>query len=340
MSNNRKERHHIVPQVYLRNFSDKKNQIRVANLITQENYSTNITNASVEDKFYTLQVKDESGNYLPPDYFEDWLGDEIEGPVKEVFEKILNEKKWPLAFDERKILTHFIVIQYLRGADQRDFLTKLDIAPIYGTLVANGRINLAKTLSHYTGHKEYSEKDLDSIWLDIQEGTLHIEPPTQNHIAAILSSMNDLVPYFADRIWHLVRYDNLKLITGDSPVIVLGSQEGFSPMDSPAILFPLSREVGLVMIHHKNVLDFDTVIQGECDSFAPSNSKQDWHEAFISGITRRAIKGIYCHPEDVSYLPSPLPAARTLYSVKDNISTWMKWGEQLRKSKKNGDTSI
>ena len=116
MPNNRPERHHIVPQVYLRNFSDSNNQILEANLIAQKVSPTNIINASVGNDFYTITLKDQTtGKYIPPAEFEKWLDKTIESPVKDVFNKIIKENVWPLNYEDRRTLTQFVTVQYLRG---------------------------------------------------------------------------------------------------------------------------------------------------------------------------------------------------------------------------------
>ena len=73
--------------------------------------------------------------------------------------------------------------------------------------MANGRGDLAKTLKYLTGYENFSDKELDQIWSSLVEGTLQIAPSPHNHIAGILDTMNDLVPYVADRVWQLIRYE-------------------------------------------------------------------------------------------------------------------------------------
>jgi hypothetical protein len=332
MTNNRTKRQHTVPQVYLRNFANSESQITIANLSNKKIFPTNITNASVVDKFYNVYMKDEAGQYVSPLRYETWLS-KMEDQISPVFKKIVNDKAWPLNETDRWILSKFISLQFIRGQDKRDIRDAVDSYVSQARLALDGRDAFLANVSSIS-----EKKRLEEEWKMMESGSLEIKHSSTNHTLTFLEEINTYIPSIHRRIWYLYHFDDLKLLSCDNPVVIIRSENSSKAAtiddvsgidDSPCLFYPISREMGLLMIHPFYTLNYDVsdMIINQKQMPDPKRS----HEYFNSEIVKMAHKEIYCHPEDTLLIPNPLPSPASLKINGPTFSQWIEAGNYLRK---------
>lgn len=334
MSNNRPDRQHTVPQVYLRSFADRMSQVGVANLIAKRIYSNNITNVSVVDKFYNVYTKEESGKYLSPYYYEKLLS-KIEGDVSRIIKDVVKDLIWPLPWQDRLLLAKFISTQFVRGHDKRD------IRDSWNSYITQARIALAGKDAFLANATSLIErKQLEEEWGKMEEGSLEIKFSSTDHTLTFLSEVETYITSIDNRIWHLYHFDDLSLVTCDNPVVIIRNEIEITPDltpdditgidDSPYLYYPLSRKMGILMIH-PTLVDHDEIEDIVITQKNMTNSTGSWQE-FNKHIIKNAHKEIYCHSDDVVILPNPLPEPANLKINGPTFLEWVDFGNYLRES--------
>lgn len=313
MGNNKKTRHHTVPQVYLKNFAVDDKKLLVAKLEHQKVIPMSISDVSVIQNFYSLPPSET----LAEDAIEDLLADSIEGPTKRIFEILKNEENsWPLTEEDRDILLRFIAVQFLRGANMREYANYMHYV-LFNLVCKSVRNEITSDF-----YFEVVEK--------MANGELEVDP--QHHLH-ILLDLEYYLPFFFGRRWGIIRFDDDNLLTCDSPVVVtptattpieidkvLYDSKSFLNKDlgsSPVIIFPVSRNVGLVMLsdNWENGKDLEEIATGIYDFVIPATP--ELLTFFRESIIANASKDIYCNLGDSSILPSPLPAFRVPSQIFD-----------------------
>lgn len=300
-------RHHTVPQFYLKGFA-RGDQIATVGLPGDRRFVQSVRRAASENDFYTLP-----GHTDGSDAFEKLLS-EIEGRAKGVFDKI-NHGTWPLQAEDRDALAFFIVLQALRGPDQRRNIelvsariTRLEVG--YG-----GRANVHRWASKRLGFT-ITEEEAGRIW---QEATQPGGPPIRVapsvHIKQILDMADRMFPYVAGRPMVLVVFRRRSLITSDSPVgLVRNAFDDDDPFEGVGfgtaawITYPMTRKIGLMLRDPFAVAQspkYETVASGRFDIDQEGTTV---HEKFLNQhAVANASQWLYHHPDDERFVPERLP---------------------------------
>lgn len=324
MGNNRNRGHHTVPRLYLKNFSQqhkKGGEIIVANFRQNKIYPTNISKASIQTDFYSLDSEVQEQTGLPESAFEELLSS-FESPASIIIDKVINDKIWPLDKEDRDTLAEFIALQFVRGQNQRDNVDN----------IAN---HLLKIMIAMKGKENVPE----SIWKSIQDDTLNVKLAPTSHTLSLFKDAEQVLPYINNRVWILVRFEKETLITCDAPVVIVPPlnanstyrAEGVGVGNASALYFPLGRRVGLMMIHRSH---FDELPAEIIQDLVQTGSSAD-AKAYNKEISKSARYEIFCHPNDKKLLPHPLPKPRgaTLQAYGPSPADWISLGETMQKNR-------
>jgi hypothetical protein len=265
------KRHHVVPQFYLRGFA-QDDKLATVRLSDGKRFSSVVKKAASETHFYRLVDDYENG----PLALEHALGS-VEDDASEIFRRI-HSGVWPLKFEERQVLSFFIGAQLLRGPRYRN------------ALLASGA----------------SGTNFDGSAMTAVD----------MHAHQIATLAEEWMPHLMDRPWDLVRFAEHSLITSDSPVSSIRpfDYDAKSWAGSPfavaeEIIYPVTRKIGLLM-NDKNLLsgvDRQLLVRlGAFDRDIPGSDSLE--KRFNSATAATATTFLYHHPQDVTFVPSEVPA--------------------------------
>lgn len=269
-------RHHLVPQLHLRRFSDPDGRIVAVSRDLSKTFQSNVGNVAVEKFFYTVET--ENG---PSTEVEELLS-KIESDAEAVIRSILGGA-FPPPPEAKEALASFIGLQWLRGSDQR-----ANFEELMNQFLKFFSMNITRTQlqesSEAVAGKPASEAEIDSMLKFFADPTKYNFEQHQNESIKI---MLDLAPGIANlaanRKWQLLRFPADCLLTSDSPVSLWSPPEerrgivargGFGM--SREVRFPLDRRHALVLawelkegeivrdlpIEHARVLNFWTANHG------------------------------------------------------------------------------
>lgn len=303
-------RHHTVPRFYFqlgfsKAYANKKKKksgtprVLGVRLTNRKRAELSISDASVGTDFYRV---DELDN---PITFENFLS-KVEGSASRIINSILDSGIWPLSPKDRVDLAYFITLQYLRGHGERDemsqvatFISKLAIEH------ANPE-ELIKRYEERSGEKLSTEEAEEILRRYMLPRAISGEVTPGGHIEMLMASLEVAFPYFLAATWALVRFEEGSLFTSDSPVNLLSRMEhdsnsGLGLENAQAYLFPLSRDVGLVMVNH-----LDPEVKRKCFDGSTDHEIEPT-ESMSKLINQATLYGshdwIYVHPDDAHLLP-------------------------------------
>ena len=250
--NNKAKNHHYVPQVYLKNFSNKNNNEYQINVIDKENgatYKANIKNVSCEKNYNRVE------NLENPNYWEEYYSKNVESKLNNFFRNLiaraaltLNNKK---IFDE-KIKEEFceiIISQTYRTKKNRD------------KLMQDGEKVLIKT------NKEILNTIQGKVSKEAEEYIRNWIPENDFLKGETLKIINDKRIYeklkkgLLEKNWVLYRNKNYKtmpFITSDNPVHIYNykkpqKETGNSLIDENVIIYFAINEMLMLAIFPKKI---------------------------------------------------------------------------------------
>ncbi|WP_085104674.1 DUF4238 domain-containing protein [Mycobacterium paraense] len=299
--------HHTVPRFYLDGFA-KNRKIGTVRLPGDRRFIQSTKSASAQTDFYALPE-----NLDDPDLAEKALA-EIEGEGAKALRLITDHGVWPLDQESRAVLAMFLVVQYLRGPDQRRQSGQLMALMAQVQLGFGGRESLAQWADE--SGISLSQTEADSLWEQImQPGGPPIALSAAGHIRTIGEMFPEILPYFVGRPWILVRFRRRSLLTCDTPVSLIPDPasplRGVGVGTAWGISVPLTRKIGLVLSSPEPLVgrvDLRAVHSGVFDQEHDPSSK---YAALINTATiRNAREWVFHHPDDDGLVPSVLPAPR------------------------------
>ncbi|MGJ8720591.1 MAG: DUF4238 domain-containing protein [Salinibacterium amurskyense] len=285
------KRHHTVPKFYLEGFADGK-LLHVVNVQDGSEYDTNIVNATVESHFYRV-----SDHPTDPGAFEAALS-EAEGVAAGILRSIA-EGVWPLSANDRFAFAQFMTLQFLRVQGHRQQMDHA-IAAILRGLAADDPAEFERILS-LPGAPE---------GVDFANGEVPALVSSAVHIQQISTLIPALVGHLLDRPWELVRFDQPSLITSDEPLTPIPNPResqnvGLGLANSWALLFPLTRELALVMFRTPIPLQLTPVdrqiVEGHFDC-SREGDPASLH-AFNANTVTHALRFVFHHPADAPLMP-------------------------------------
>jgi hypothetical protein len=286
------KRHHTVPKFYLENFANGK-MLHAVNIRDGSEHDINVVNATAESHFYRVQ-----DHPTDPGVFEAALS-EAEGVAAGILRSI-TQGVWPLGANDRFAFAQFMTLQFLRLPSHRQQMHRA-IAAILRELATDDPAEFDRILS-LPGAPE---------GVDFANGEVPALVSSAAHIQQISTLAPALVRHLLDRPWELVEFDQPSLITSDEPLTPipnpLESQNvGLGLENSWALLFPLTRELALVMFRTPIPLRLTPVdqeiVEGRFDSSREGDPAS--LRALNANTVMHAFRFVFHHPADAHLMPS------------------------------------
>ena len=285
------KRHHTVPRFYLEGFADGKT-LHAVNIQDGTEHNTNVMNATAESHFYRVQ-----DHPTDPSAFEAALS-EAEGVAAGILRSIV-QGVWPLSVNARFAFAQFMTLQFLRVQSHRQQMHHA-IAAILRDLATDDPAEFARILS-LPGAPE---------GVDFTKGEVPALVSSAAHIQQISTLVPALVGHLLDRPWELVRFDRPSLITSDEPLTPIPDPRerqnvGLGLENSWALLFPLTRELALVMFRTPIPLQLTPVDQQIVDGYFDHSREGDPASlrAFNVNTVMHAYRFVFHHPSDAHLMP-------------------------------------
>lgn len=248
---------HYVPQSYLRNFSNKKEQVYVYDKGQKKHFTSNIKHVAAEGKYFHF---DKFGEDNPIASFmnekqviEKFFSKEIEGKFKNLLNQIKTRAKmtyepsFKLAItkDEKADLSFFLAIQMLRTKDVRQTISDAS-DKLLNAMYDKGEVLTNKMTSFLDEIRNTDEKTVQAGMLFDSELTESISTTISKHIWVFyINTTKD------------------KFITSDNPIVRNGnvadpyiSNTGLSSK-GVEIAFPISSDLLLVMYEREYHSELD-----------------------------------------------------------------------------------
>jgi hypothetical protein len=286
------KRHHTVPKFYLEGFADGK-MLHAVNIQDGSKHKTNVVNATAESHFY--RVPDHPTD---PGAFEAALS-EAEGVAAGILRSIA-EGAWPLSANDRFAFAQFMTVQFLRVQSHRRQMHHA-IAAILRGLATDEPAEFERILS-LPGAPE---------GVDFANGEVPALVSSAVHIQQISTLIPALVGHLLDRPWELVTFDQPSLITSDEPLTPIPNPRdsqnvGLGLENSWALLFPLTREVALVMFRTPIPLQLTPVDRQIVEGYFDYSREGDPAslQAFNANTVMHAFRFVFHHPADAHLMPS------------------------------------
>ena len=240
--------HHTVPRFLLERFADSNG---VIDLLDRETFklraTTGVRGVLKINHFYRVETEDG-----PSTIVEKFFANDVERHAAEAIRRIVDQQR-ALSFPRpRTYISRFLATQFLRGTSMREALRQQYIhlsrksfelttpEMIMSVMEAQGD-SIGKVEAEDLARWARNPKNYQ-----IQVDRLHNE-----HARLILEQSWEFVPYFRERSWQLLTFEEPTLVTGDEPIALVG--ETLIPGDSvglgnaPAIVFPTDPRHALVL---------------------------------------------------------------------------------------------
>lgn len=282
------KKQHFVPQESLRRFSYKPGHVFVFDKAESKSYSGAISKTACQEYFYDLKTIDHDPSVPENFQIAEQAFCEIEEQGQPIIASILG--KLEPFIDGRKVsgfsrdrllyktdkerLALFLVAQYLRTPDQREFFT-----------------NQARALLKVQANLQMANAGIDphEFPLDVQ---LSREAAVGNHVSMALQIALAVAPALTNHIWlYSAVPPDVPLVCSDSPVI-LAPDKGVAPVEggllSPRIqiIFNLSTRINLTIVQRARFPEFARV-DGRCQK-APIETAE-WLNAMHLKSSRRYL---------------------------------------------------
>ncbi|ACU72766.1 hypothetical protein Caci_3877 [Catenulispora acidiphila DSM 44928] len=280
--------HHLVPQMYLRNFADAGKLKAVARQPPHRSHTSSVKNACNEVGFYELPPEELSQDDplrdgWDPEFVEKFLS-QVEGDAAPIIEAMV-AGDFPLSAKDRNVMSLFIALQVTRGWAFRDRAqqTVERLSPdvlqmcmreeaIRERLTAEGR--------------PVNRRAIKNIQRQLAEVPAITLPQGSLVASAIEQAVETCRPVIAGRPWRLLRFDENVLLTSDQPVGLWapGSPTSVGLATAKMTYMPLNRNTAIAV----------AASGPEKISFpGPARARQ-----VNDAVARRARRWIFHHPDD------------------------------------------
>lgn len=248
-------RHHLLPQFYLRSFTDERGQVRIIDRATGHEFTTGTTNVFVERDYYTVSSVDAEDD---PQLIEG-LYAQIEGVAAPVFER-LRAGDFPLGAPERSEFASFMALQVSRGRMFRRWMEELTNQ--------TGRMMLrmaAEAPPDYweAKHAEWEANPerpepppplTDQQREMLREGTsFEIKPSREHVIEMSFAALEEMTFVLMAMTWRLLVFDEHCLFSSEHPLSYwrepspMDRTHGIGPATADEVRLPISPTRALVL---------------------------------------------------------------------------------------------
>lgn len=251
--------HHTVPKFYLKGFKEDDGHIMVWHRKDGKIYQKALKYASTSPGYYTVLDKDKNESDMIENFYSS-----IESNAKPVFDKMtcIFPQVPVYGSEERTAMSIFLATQFTRTKQSRR----------KAQLLHDYIYKLHKIISLANQKTPLSQKQINFINNPHEMGEL-VEPQ-DIFIRSELESSSELIPLFYCRQWTIVSFSESKLITSDSPIVLLprkdrppvglaNAPEYWFPLDSRHLLI-LSEPLCPYPFMPSSVIDYSTIEDDYC----------------------------------------------------------------------------
>jgi hypothetical protein len=247
-------RHHLVPRWYLKRFANDKEQLRVIDIKNQKRYVNNVHSVAVEVGFYDLVSS--VGVSLDVEELLSVVESEAAIALREIDDNFSN-----LTDYNREKLAIFVAVQYLRGADRRDFSAAVTDSLGKAQFVGMSKAAIRESLAKRAGAAPTSEEvDYHAALLRNHDAYTVRTPGA--HIRNMVKMMVPTALFFAEQFkWQVRKLPVGVLPTSDSPVSLWRNPNsapewmGVGIATCDEVRMPLAPDRMLVMSKDKTVAE-------------------------------------------------------------------------------------
>ncbi|MEW2006394.1 DUF4238 domain-containing protein [Microbacterium sp. NPDC079208] len=300
------DKHHFVPQSYLRRWA-AAGEVRVVTIATGRRARGGVGVTAMKRGFYAVNSYAQD-----PSAVEKAFGS-VEDPGKRVIDRIVNGKKgeaWPLSLDDRVALGAYIALQALRGPEQRRRMQSLQDDMVERETRLVEEYGAGKWFANH-GMPLTDERARDAWDSEVGAGRSLVDIDALYHAQRIADGSDTAMNLFLSRYWRLVRFGTPSLITSDVPVSLNDAHDergewGFQ--NAPCISLPLSRTTALVLgavYPSQSVGETEALLNGAFDSEVEGDDT--WAKRLNARTIHNAEYELYFHPDDAALIPSELP---------------------------------
>jgi hypothetical protein len=295
-----------VPRFYLSRFAKRSRGKKGAPGLYAVQLSTKkrvrqlgISDATVGTNFYTVEELDD------PVAFEKFLA-KIEEDAAPVLKNICELRTWPLALKERQSLARLITFQYLRGQGERDDMSQMATSLTRVLFDSLGVEGFKKKYEEARGETITNETAEELYAILGDEDSFQVKATAAGHVQVIMGTFEEAFSYFVAATWVLIRFRSGSLLTSDSPVNLVPRPEhpqysGLGLQNAFLYVFPLSREVGLMIINHDDMELKRQSLDGSLDRVTDPSSALA--KLFNTATISNAYDWLYAHPDDARLIP-------------------------------------
>lgn len=295
MSNNRRQRHHVVPRLHLRGFADGNGRITQLDLDTGHRREVSVTDAAVIKNFYTVVLPDGTVT----DAWERWLS-EVENEIAPALRRVIDMPTFHVEDEDRERLARWVALQYLRGPDNRRQMTEIAALTLKAQVGMGGLAYLQFAMSQGLG-REVSMAQAERVWNDIHSSAgPEVVVDGEEHLQVLTRTYERATAMVHARSWTRVAFTRKRLTASDVPVTLVPGdaydERGLA--GAIAIAVPLDRRTLLWLEQpgeHGPKVDRD---RDPAALFANAHN----HAAVLS-----AERFLYFHPSD-----DPVPPDATI----------------------------
>jgi hypothetical protein len=278
------KRHHVVPKFYLKRFASKAGDITAFHPENFRRYTTSVENVGVEGHFYNIPTEDGWDTIV-----EETLS-KLESIAAIDLAKLADGRSSTMQAFRTK-LSFFMAVQFVRGRRPRYAMTDL-YKQLFKKVAQFSTPQMIQAELKRQG-EQITLEEATKIAAVGQDPSLQVELPADALInaAEIFRHGEQLIPYFYQRGWTVLEFDDPVLLTSDEPVAAGVVEEapqmptGVGNADS--IVFPLDPNRALLMMRP----DIDNVPHKR------AKGTPELATLINQMVALRAAKQVFFHPD-------------------------------------------
>ena len=226
--------HHTVPKFYLKGFKDDEGHITVWNRNTGSLRKKALRYTSVTRGYYTVLDKNKSESDMVEDFYS-----HIESAAKPVFEKMTCVFSQTPAYnsEERTSLSIYLASQFFRTKQVRR----------KSQLLYDYIFKLQELVSLSNKKEPLTQKQINFLSNPHIMGEL--KQPQDIYIKHELEMAHESIPLFYNRQWTIVEFNKPRLITSDTPIVLVprGNHCPVGLATAPEFWFPIDNRHLLIL---------------------------------------------------------------------------------------------
>ena len=242
---NAPRKHHYVPKFYLKGFTKSASvdgKLWVVDLDIRKSWRTTPAKAALEGDFY----RGDLGHNVDPMWLERGLGEDVEPPMAQVLEFILDTKEIPPCGAAHDIFLNLVATSLVRGPSMRLMNSASFDEGIKRTLreLTSSKDGLAMLQKIVEG----SDVSADELLEYSEQGAFEYDFDRITHLKALFDQLDLALGILSTRKWtaRIVADDAPDLVCSDTPV-------GMIPLDKEVPLLRLDPNVLVVMPLNRRV---------------------------------------------------------------------------------------